>query len=117
MTGARTDCGTFNATFLSYGIGEAASLKREVAVPGVKGIFRRQSACEAEGAGCRHLAIRVIDQAFRDLSHPAGSPADRASARDFLAGSSMLRHWCHVANLDPVCLMSLAKKLTSESGS
>jgi hypothetical protein len=65
----------------------------------------------AEGMPCRHLAIRVIDQAFRDLVSPAGSPADQRSAREFLAGSSMLHHWCRVANLDPAWMVTRAKKL------
>jgi hypothetical protein len=59
----------------------------------------------------RHLAVRVIDQAFRDLASPAGRPADQESARTFLAGSSMLYHWCEVADLDPVWMVARARKL------
>jgi len=62
-------------------------------------------------ASCRHLAMRVIDQAFRDLSSPTGSPADQESARDFLAGSSMLHHWCQVADVDPAWMVMRAKLL------
>lgn len=49
----------------------------------------------------RHLARRVIYQAVRDLARPGGSPADRVSARAFLAGSTMFDHWCAVAEMDP----------------
>jgi hypothetical protein len=48
----------------------------------------------------RHLAVHVVTRAFRDLSS-GGSPADRESARIFLAGSPMLVYWCRVADLDP----------------
>ena len=51
-------------------------------------------------AGHRHLAARVIDQAFRDARNPNGAPIDGASARAFLSGSPMLSYWCEVAELD-----------------
>lgn len=78
----------------------------------MRGASRSHSASRSlEGTPCRHLAIRVIDQAFRDLSGPVGSAADQESAREFLAGSSMLHHWCHVANLDPAWMVTRAKRL------
>jgi hypothetical protein len=58
----------------------------------------------------RHLAVRVLERAFNDLANPARS-SDRESARVFLAGSGMLLHWCHVAALDPSCIVSHAEKL------
>lgn len=51
-------------------------------------------------AGYRHLAVRVIDQALRDLSG-TGTAEDRASALTFFSGSPMLYLWCAVAQLDP----------------
>ena len=59
----------------------------------------------------RHLAIRIIDLALRDLTNPVGSAEDRASAQTFLAGSGMLAHWCAVAELDPARLVRHAKTL------
>lgn len=80
-------------------------------------IHARQSAPSgSEGTPYRHLAVRVIDQAFRDLASPAGLPADQASARAFLAGSSMLYHWCEVADLDPAWMVARARKLMASSG-
>jgi hypothetical protein len=58
--------------------------------------------------------MRVIDQAFRDLGSPTGSRADHDSARDFLAGSSMLHHWCQVADVDPAWMITRAKVLIEE---
>jgi hypothetical protein len=69
-----------------------------------------------EGSSCRHLAARIIQQAFRDLASPAGSRCDHESARIFLSGSSMLNHWCAVANLDPVWMVARAAKLTTIQG-
>ena len=66
-----------------------------------------------EGSSCRHLAARIIQQAFRDLASPAGSRCDQESARVFLSGSSMLSHWCAVADLDPAWLVARAAKLTT----
>jgi hypothetical protein len=65
---------------------------------------------------CRHLAVRVIDQAFRDLASPHGSSADQLSARKFLAGSSMLHYWCQVADLDPSWMIVRARRLAASSG-
>ena len=65
----------------------------------------------ADGAPYRHLAVRIIDQAFRDLADPSRSPEDQQSAREFLAGSSMLRHWCEVADLDPSRTVARARQL------
>lgn len=62
----------------------------------------------------RHLAVRVIDQALRDLANPAGLAADRQSAQAFLSGSSMLRHWCEVAHLDPARIVARAAELAAE---
>lgn len=75
----------------------------------------REPACRAEGAPYRHLAVRVIDQAFRDLAIPTGSAAGQESAREFLAGNSMLYHWCEVADLNPVWLVARAKRLMEQS--
>jgi hypothetical protein len=65
----------------------------------------------SEGTPYRHLAVRVIDQAFRDLASPVGSQTDQESARIFLAGSPMFYHWCEVADLNPVWMVARAKKL------
>ena len=75
----------------------------------------REPACRAEGAPYRHLAVRVIDQAFRDLAIPTGSAAGQESAREFLAGNSMLYHWCAVADLNPVWLVARARRLMAAS--
>jgi hypothetical protein len=77
--------------------------------------WRQPSSSGAEGAPYRHLAVRVIDQAFRDLASPAGSAARPESAREFLAGTSMLYHWCEVADLNPAWLVSRARKLIASS--
>ena len=66
-------------------------------------------------AACRHLAARVIDQACRDLSAPAGSRADRESAREFLSGSPMLYRWCEVADLEPSSMIVRAARLVAQS--
>jgi hypothetical protein len=60
----------------------------------------------ASFAGYRHLAMRVIDQALRDLSGHGGAPCDRESARTFLAGSPMLHLWCAVADVNPCGVMA-----------
>jgi hypothetical protein len=75
----------------------------------------REPACRAEGAPYRHLAVRVIAQAFRDLAIPTGSAAGQESAREFLAGNSMLYHWCEVADLNPVSLVARARRLMAAS--
>jgi len=75
----------------------------------------REPASRAEGAPYRHLAVRVIAQAFRDLAIPTGSAAGQESARKFLAGNSMLYHWCEVADLNPVWLVARARKLMASS--
>ena len=62
-------------------------------------------------AGCRHLAVRVIEQAFRDLSGSVGSRADQESARAFLAGSWMLYRWCEIANVSAARTMARASTL------
>jgi hypothetical protein len=77
--------------------------------------WRQPSSSGAEGAPYRHLAVRIIDQAFRDLASPAGSPEGPESAREFLAGTSMLYHWCEVADLNPACLVARARKLMASS--
>jgi hypothetical protein len=84
----------------------------------MKGVLRRHHPCGgAEGTPCRHLALRVIGQAFRDLASPGGSTADQESAREFLAGSSMLHHWCQVADLDPLWMVARAKTMLASNGS
>jgi hypothetical protein len=75
------------------------------------------SSSGSEGAPYRHLAVRVIDQAFRDLANPIGSIADQESARVFLAGSSMFYHWCEVADLDPAWMVARARKLMADNWS
>lgn len=59
----------------------------------------------------RRLAVRVIERAFRDITAPTCPPSDRESAREFLAGSHMLFHWCSVAALDPRRVMARAATL------
>ena len=77
--------------------------------------WRQPSSSGAEGAPYRYLAVRIIDQAFRDLASPAGSAAGPESAREFLADTSMLYHWCEVADLNPECLVARARKLMASS--
>lgn len=77
--------------------------------------WRQPPSTDAEGSPYRHLAVRVIDQAFRDLASPAGSAAGPESARQFLAGTSMLHHWCEVADLNPEWLVARARKLMASS--
>lgn len=67
-------------------------------------------------AACRHLAVRVIQQAVWDLSGASASRADQASARAFLSGSPMLHRWCKVANLNASRMVSRATKLMARSG-
>jgi len=56
----------------------------------------------------RRLAVRVIELAFKDIAASTCPPGDRLSAREFLAGSLMLFHWCRVASLDPYRVMARA---------
>jgi hypothetical protein len=67
-------------------------------------------------AGCRHLAVRVIEQAFRDLSGP-GSLADQESARAFLSGSRMFYRWCEMASVSPARTIARARRLEAASSS
>jgi hypothetical protein len=71
---------------------------------------------DPDGGPCRHLAVRVIELAFRDLASSAGLSRHHESARVFLAGSSMLDHWCAVADLDPAWMIARANRLTTASG-
>lgn len=75
----------------------------------------RQPPSVAERAPYRHLAVRVIEQAFRDLATPDGWSAGQRSAREFLAGNSMLHHWCEVADLNPEWLVARARRLLAAS--
>jgi hypothetical protein len=59
----------------------------------------------------RHLALTVIERAFRDLPAGACSPIDRESARKFLVGSPIMRHWCRVAGLDARRVIAQARRL------
>jgi hypothetical protein len=59
----------------------------------------------------RRLAERIIALALHDAV--AGSHAEGASARAFLADSTMLRLWCQVANLDVRCVTARAATLRS----
>jgi len=77
--------------------------------------WRQPSSSGAEGAPYRYLAVRIIDQAFRDLASPAGSAAGPESARQCLAGTSMLDLWCEVADLNPAWLVARARKLMASS--
>jgi hypothetical protein len=76
----------------------------------------RAVARDPDGGPCRHLAVRVIELAFRDLASSAGLRRHQESARVFLAGSSMLDHWCAVADLDPAWMIARANQLTTASG-
>jgi hypothetical protein len=76
----------------------------------------RAVAPDPDGGPCRHLAVRVIELAFRDLASSAGLRRHQESARVFLAGSSMLDHWCAVADLDPAWMVARANRLTTASG-
>jgi hypothetical protein len=60
----------------------------------------------------RHLAARVIDQAFRDARNSTGASTNGASARAFLSGSPMLSYWCAIAEVDPTCVIVRARTLT-----
>jgi hypothetical protein len=64
----------------------------------------------------RRLAISVITQALHDLSSEAGCSKDRLSARAFLTGSRMLRHWCAMADLDAARLSAYARDVIAGSG-
>ncbi len=57
----------------------------------------------------RCLALTVIKRAFCDAL--MGSQAERDSAREFLVGSAIMRHWCRVAGLDPPRVITLASHL------
>jgi hypothetical protein len=70
---------------------------------------------DPDGGPCRHLAVRVIELAFRDLASSAGLRSNQESARLFLAGSSMLDHWCAVADLDPAWMIARANQLAPAS--
>lgn len=69
------------------------------------------SAMSSSETACRVLACRVIDQALRDLASPSAKSEDQLSARTFLAGSSMLHHWCRVAQVDPSCIVVRARQV------
>lgn len=75
----------------------------------------RAVAPDPDGGPCRHLAVRVIELAFRDLASSEGLRRHQESARVFLAGSSMLDHWCAVADLDPAWMIARANRLTTSS--
>jgi hypothetical protein len=62
-------------------------------------------------AAHRFLAVRVIDQAVRDVRNPTGAPIDCASARAFLSGSPMLAYWCEIAEIDLSCVIHRAQTL------
>jgi hypothetical protein len=66
-----------------------------------------------DDAAYRHLALRVIEQAFRDLAASGASVADQESARAFLAGSRMLYRWCEIANVGAAVTIARAAKLES----
>ena len=62
----------------------------------------------------RSLAVRVIDQAVRDVRNPNGAPIDSASARAFLSGSPMLSYWCEIAELDLNSVIVRARTLMAD---
>src|SRR5687767_8673121 len=72
-----------------------------------------EAACRdaASTQAYRRLAIRVLARALLDVAGPGSSASDRESARVFLAGSSMLSHWCRVASLDPSWVVKRAERL------
>ena len=104
-------CGLWIAATFAY----VADNVRNAGHAAMRRVAWREPACRAEGAPYRHLAVRVIDQAFRDLAIPTGSAAGQESAREFLAGNSMLYHWCEVADLNPVWLVARARRLMAAS--
>ncbi len=57
----------------------------------------------------QRVALRVISQAFRDLERPRESQ----TARAFLAGSPMLRHWCALADLDAAKISATARSVAA----
>ena len=59
------------------------------------------------------LASRIIIQAFKDLRNRQGPAEYRLSAREFLAGSAMLRYWCLVGSLDLQRITRLARRGSS----
>jgi hypothetical protein len=62
---------------------------------------KRRESDQASVARWQHaLAMRIILQAFGDLRDRGSLSRHRESAREFLAGSAMLRYWCHVGSLD-----------------
>lgn len=64
-----------------------------------------------ESVPYRRLAMRVIERALRDIARPGCGSKDRETAREFLAGSAMLLHWCRVATLDPRRVIATAATL------
>lgn len=58
------------------------------------------------------LAARIVDQAFKDARSRNRTRAERDCAREFLAGSAMLRYWCHVGALDERGIIARAKRVT-----
>jgi hypothetical protein len=78
----------------------------------VTSALHRSGACDEAFMPYRHLAIRVLASALRDVSDPAGSQTDRESARLFFDLSPMLFHWCRVAALDPRLVARHAARFT-----
>ena len=74
----------------------------------------RQTIDGSGDAACRYLALRVIEQAFRDLTSSAGTRADHDSARAFLAGSPIFYRWCEIANVSAV--VTIARATTLQDG-
>jgi hypothetical protein len=70
----------------------------------------------ADTLAYRRLAMRVIERAFRDVTPQGCSAQERRTAREFLAGSVMLFHWCRVAMLDPRRVIASALALEGRSG-
>ncbi len=83
--------------------------RHEPLSPGMKDLTLPQPSCSE--AAYRHLAVRVIQQAVRDLSGAAASPAEQESARTFLSGSPMFYRWCEFANLNAARTVARATKL------
>jgi hypothetical protein len=78
--------------------------------------LRDSGVCDELFMPYRHLAIRVLTSALRDVAALAGSQTNRESALWFFADSPMLFHWCRVAALDPSLVARHATRLAARDG-
>jgi hypothetical protein len=74
----------------------------------------RRTVDSSGDTACRYLALRVIEQAFRDLTSSDGTRADHESARAFLAGSPIFYRWCEIANVSAA--LTIARATTLKDG-